>query len=181
MHRDEPLDTIFVALSQLGKAGAIWLLVAGALSIGGRRLWPLVPVAAAVLLAELVTTGLKLLSRRPRPFVTEPDPAPLVGTHLDLTLPSGHAATSFAGALVLAVAIRRGWATALLVALAAGVALSRVYVGVHYPSDVLAGAFVGIAAGAAVLALEPAAGPRLRALRMPGAGRRRSRRAQPPG
>jgi undecaprenyl-diphosphatase len=151
------------------------------LTVGWRRLSPLVPVAAAILLAEVVTTGLKLLSGRPRPFVRTPDPAPLVGTHLDLTLPSGHAATSFAGALVLALAVRRRWATAVLFVLAAGIAASRVYVGVHYPSDVLAGALVGVAAAAAVLAVAPRVGPRVRSLRTPGADPPRSRRAPPPG
>lgn len=180
-HRAEPFDTIFVALSQVGRMGAVWIVLAAAIALGRRRLWPLLPVAAAILLAEVVSTAIKLLSGRRRPYVLEPEPAPLVGTHLELTLPSGHAATSFAGALVLSLAVRRWWATALLFALAAGVAWSRVYVGVHYPSDVLLGALVGLAAAAATLAL---AGPlvrRLRALLRPEAGRRRSPRVPPPG
>lgn len=161
--------------------GAIWLLLAAALSIGRRRLEPLAAVAAAVLLAELATTALKLLTGRPRPFVAEPEPAPLVGTHLDLTLPSGHAATSFAAALVLSLTVRRVWATCLLFALAAAIAVSRVYVGVHYPSDVLGGALVGLVVGTAVVALAPRVRGRLRAPPTPGAGRPRSRRAPPPG
>ena len=180
-HRAEPFDSIFVALSQVGRAGAVWIVLAAALSLGRRRLWPLAPVAVAILLAELVSTSIKLISGRRRPYVLEPEPAPLVGTHLDLTLPSAHAATSFAGALVLSLALRRWWAAASLFALAAGIAWSRVYVGVHYPSDVMLGALVGLAVAAATLGFTRPLVRRLRALRMPGAARRRSRRAKPPG
>ncbi len=134
-------------------------------------------VLAAIVGAELATTGLKLASGRTRPYVTEPDPDPLVRTHLDLTLPSGHSATSFASALVLSVLVARRVPAVALFALAAGIAWSRVYVGVHYPSDVLLGALLGLAIGGAVLALAP----RVRALRKPAAARPRSRPERPPG
>jgi undecaprenyl-diphosphatase len=95
-----------------------------------------------VLVADLIALGLKQLTDRPRPFIADPTPEPLLETPLDLSLPSGHAATSFAGATLLAIAHRR--AAVPLFLLAALVAWSRVYVGVHYPFDIVAGAVLGI-------------------------------------
>jgi membrane-associated phospholipid phosphatase len=83
------------------------------------------------------------------------------------SMPSGHAATAFAGAVALAYLWRRGAAWFFL--LAAAIAFSRVYVGVHYPGDVLVGAALGSVVGLAwVAALRPlrrseAALPRSRA------------------
>jgi undecaprenyl-diphosphatase len=83
--------------------------------------------------------------------VANPFPEPLMSTRLDLSLPSGHAATSFAGATLLAFVVPR--LTVPFLALAAAIAWSRVYVGVHYPSDIVAGAALGaaIALGATAL------------------------------
>jgi undecaprenyl-diphosphatase len=72
-------------------------------------------------------------------------------THLDVSLPSGHAATAFAGATVLSLVWPR-WSLALY-ALALAIGASRVYVGVHYPFDILTGALLGTAVGAACWAV----------------------------
>lgn len=103
---------------------------------------------ATVLGADLLALVFKRLSDRPRPYVTNPEPGPLMSTHLDLSFPSGHAATSFAGATLLALLVPRLAVPFLLLAVA--IAWSRVYVGVHYPLDVAAGAVLG--AGLAFLA-----------------------------
>ena len=80
---------------------------------------------------------------RDRPPVADPDPATLVDLPGTYSFPSGHAAVSFACATVLALAVPRlRWP---LYALAALIAFSRVYVGVHFPFDVLAGAVIGVA------------------------------------
>ncbi len=88
-------------------------------------------------------TALKLLVRRRRPQL--PGLPPLTGTPTQLSFPSAHAATSFAGA-------RRysgmGLPAAPLYALAGALSLSRLYLGVHYPSDVLGGALLGTAIAA---------------------------------
>lgn len=109
-------------------------------------------VTAGVLAADMLALLLKLAAGRRRPFLVNPEQDPLVGTPLDLSLPSGHASTSFAGATLLAWYAPR---FALpLYALAALVAWSRVYVGVHYPLDILAGAALGVAVALAFRALE---------------------------
>jgi undecaprenyl-diphosphatase len=130
-----------------------------------RRPRVFVLVAAGVLTAEVAATGLKLLFARQRPYLVHDDPGPLMRTHLDLTLPSGHAATAFAGAVLLSFAVPR--LAPLFLVLAGAIAASRVYVGVHYPSDVLLGAAVGAAVAIA--------------LRLLAGAPRRSARAQPRG
>lgn len=88
--------------------------------------------------AYLVNTAIKLIVRRRRPDLA--GLAPLTGTPTGLSFPSAHSSTSFAGALAYS---RLGLPAAPLYALASGLALSRCYLGVHYPSDVLAGGMLG--------------------------------------
>ena len=94
-------------------------------------------------MAESVSAGLKALLRRDRPPVLDPDPLPLVHLPVTYSFPSGHATVSFACATVLAVAVPRLWIP--LYVLATLIAFSRVYVGVHYPGDVIVGAALGVA------------------------------------
>ena len=172
-----------MALSRLGTFGLLWLAAAVVGALVWRRGEVLLLTAAAVALADTTALALKRGFERPRPYVPFPDPEPLVGTGLGYAFPSGHAATSFAAATVLSRAgPRLGPALFLL---AAAVAWSRVYVGVHYPSDILAGAALGVLVGGVLVlvtgrALVPA-GTRARALPRLGAALRRSRRAPPPG
>jgi undecaprenyl-diphosphatase len=86
--------------------------------------------------------ALKLWVERDRPPVSRPVPEPLLEAPSTYSFPSGHATVAFACATVLSLAVPRlRWP---LFALAALIAFSRVYVGVHYPGDVLAGAALGI-------------------------------------
>lgn len=93
-----------------------------------------------------------LLPYRPRPFVYLPNLIhPLVAHNPGTSFPSDHAAGSFAFAVALFYAGRRdGWWALLF---AAAVALARVYVGLHWPSDVLAGALIGTVCGLWVLSV----------------------------
>ena len=100
------------------------------------------------LLADLSSYVLRYAIGRERPPLTFPDPTPLVRLPGNPSFPSGHAATSFACAYLL------GWLTPLpkvpLYVLAALIASSRVYVGVHYPLDVVGGAVLGLAVAIAL-------------------------------
>jgi membrane-associated phospholipid phosphatase len=125
--------------SALGEHAAIWLAlgVAGMAFDGGRREhWRRgVGVVAG---AYALNTAIKLVVRRRRPRVD--DLPPLAGTPTALSFPSAHAASSFAGA--------RAYSRLLpgppLYALATGLALSRLYLGVHFLSDSVAGAALGL-------------------------------------
>jgi len=119
------------AFSHLGEHGAVWL-------VGGLRRGPWRRAALTVVAAYVVNQLVKLAVPRARPRL-EGLPA-LIGTGSDRSFPSAHATTSFAGARAYA---RLGAPAAPLYALACALAASRVWLGVHHPSDVLAGAVLG--------------------------------------
>jgi membrane-associated phospholipid phosphatase len=95
-----------------------------------------------------ITTALKYSVHRDRPFVTYPfiDKQADAGS---LSFPSGHTSTAFATATSLSLAFPKWYVIAPSYLWASSVGYSRMHLGVHYPSDVLAGAFVG--AGSAFL------------------------------
>ena len=152
-HRAGWLDPVFVGLSVVGYYGAIWILLAAITALATQRspAFPVLLTAASVWTADLAVLVLKPAFERPRPSLTVPQADPLMGAG-GYSMPSGHAATAFAGAVALTYMWKR--AAPLFFLLATAIAFSRVYVGVHYPGDVLAGAALGAAVGAAwVLAL----------------------------
>jgi undecaprenyl-diphosphatase len=120
----------------------LWIILAAVLAAVYRRWGVLLLTLIAVAVADWTSIALKALFDRPRPPLRYPEPKTLVPLPHDASFPSGHAATSFAAATMLSFAFPR-WAPAFLV-LAAAVAFSRVYVGVHYPLDVIGGAALGV-------------------------------------
>ena len=140
------LDEQVTLLSDLGKgagwvAGAIWL----ALRDGHRGRRAAVASAGAMLLAVTLVQGpIKGSIRRRRPFTRQV--ARVIGVRpTDASFPSGHTAGSFAAAVALTTFYPRD--APLLLGLAGAVGASRIYLGHHFPSDVLAGAGMGAALG----------------------------------
>jgi undecaprenyl-diphosphatase len=127
----------------VGTLGAVWIAIALLLVFAWRRFGVLVVTAASVAIADLLATLLKSVIDVERPSTRYTSPHPLVSAPHDHSFPSGHAATSFAGATVLSTYAPRYWPAWFL--LAAAIAFSRVYVGVHYPLDVIVGAVLGVA------------------------------------
>ena len=153
-HRVGWLNPLFEGLSWIGTQGLVWLVIALALAVARRRPLLLARVVLADGCAQLLAYAIKQASGRARPSTIYEHPKPLVCAPHDGSLPSGHAASSFACATVLAFAIPRyAWAFYLL---AAAIAWSRVYVGVHYPLDVLGGAALGVVVATALRMLEAA-------------------------
>ncbi|WP_406510896.1 bifunctional phosphatase PAP2/diacylglycerol kinase family protein [Streptomyces sp. NBC_00212] len=143
-------EQVLPRLSHAADHGRLWFAAAAALTVAGG---PTARRAArrgigALALASLTTnTVAKYATRRRRPVI---DAVPLVRRLAKLpsstSFPSGHSAS--AAAFATGVALESTRYGALLAPLAAAVAFSRVYVGVHYPGDVLAGCALGMAAAA---------------------------------
>jgi membrane-associated phospholipid phosphatase len=131
-----------VRFSRLGEHSRLWMSIALAGAANDRKHRGLYLRLLGTLMAtEVVNALVKLGVDRPRPML--PGLSPLMSTRSDRSFPSAHAATSFAATRLLTRAL-----PSAPVYLAAGaMALSRPYLGVHYPSDVLAGVALGIVLG----------------------------------
>jgi len=137
------IEDAAVALGKAGNNGLVWVVLGVALAIIDSSRWEQWLVCALLgPLAIGLNYAIKLLARRPRP-VLEGLP-PLGGAPSSLSFPSAHATSSFAVATAM-VRVDPAMSAAFLVALA--LSLGRPYLGMHYPSDVLAGAAFGIALG----------------------------------
>ena len=141
-HRAGWLNPVFEGLSYAGRLGLLWIVIALVLCAVYRRWGVFALTVVAVVLADWSSMGIKALVDRPRPPLRYAEPKTLVPVPHDGSFPSGHAATSFAAATMLAFAFPR--LAPFLYVLAAAVAFSRVYVGVHYPLDVIGGALLGV-------------------------------------
>lgn len=148
------LDALMPALSRIGNLGAVWLVLLGAVAAFGGKTGRKIALAGLVALAIgfASSTLLKDLTMRPRPFLVLDHVRLLVSAPQSYAFPSGHTTSAFAAASGTTLAAKKllkrvplwGWA---MFALAAAIAYSRIYVGVHWPLDVAAGVLLGLASG----------------------------------
>ena len=141
------LDKILAFITSLGNAGIIWIVLAVVLLILPKTRKTGIIVAAALLM-DLILCNLilKNLVARVRPYDVNTVIAILIKKPLDFSFPSGHTAASFAAMTALFLAkMKKAWIAALVLAVL--IAFSRLYFYVHYPTDVLGGAVVGILSG----------------------------------
>jgi membrane-associated phospholipid phosphatase len=134
------VETAIRRFSQLGEHGILWYSVSAAgAALSPQHRQTFGRAAALVFGSFLANQAVKFVARRPRPDL--PGLPPLVHTMSNRSYPSAHATTSAAAAVALSGVLPK----APLYAVAGGLALSRLYLGVHYPSDTVAGAALGVA------------------------------------
>lgn len=140
-------DVLMPLISKLGDAGAIWILLAVILIIIPKTRKSGAILAAALLVDLILCNGLlKNLVRRVRPCDVNTSVQLLIARPHDFSFPSGHTAASFAAVAALFFAgEKKMWGPALLLAVL--IAFSRMYLYVHYPTDILGGMIVGIVSG----------------------------------
>lgn len=141
------LDTVLVFITKLGDNGLIWILLAAALLLFKRtRKYGLVMAAALVADLVLCNLVLKNLVARVRPYDMNTAVILLVERLHDYSFPSGHTAAAFTAVAALWFAGQKSFSLIVLI-LAVLIAFSRLYLYVHYPTDVLGGVVIGILCG----------------------------------
>jgi len=147
------LDPVMIAVTYMGEL-FLWYLVS-------MILWRwkgsevAIPLLIGLIIGDITVFLIKYLVLRPSPYLIVSG-ARLLPAGLRLSgepsFPSGHACRSFIGSVILGRKFSR-WRYPLL-GLATMISISRIYVGVHWPSDILVGAFIGISIGLGILKLE---------------------------
>lgn len=140
-------DFIMPLISALGNGGIIWILFAGVLCIFPKcRKFGIIILISLGLDLLICNLTLKPLIARIRPFNVNTDIKLLISPPKDFSFPSGHTAAAFSAAFALFFGKSKLWIPSIF--LAALIAFSRMYLYVHYPSDVFAGALLGLIVGA---------------------------------
>ncbi len=159
--RSDFLDAFMPFATKLGNGGILWILCALALLLYPKTRTAGVAMAISLIL-EVIGCNLLLkpLVARIRPYDVNTAVQLLVRPPIDYSFPSGHTCASFAAASSLLFCGNRGWITAFMAAVL--IAFSRLYLYVHYPTDVLAGVLLGILFGWLGARLAPAMEKKLR-------------------
>lgn len=141
--RNDILTPFFTVITTLGNAGLIWIAISLILLFNKKTRKAGIMSICAMLMSLIVNNLiLKNLVARTRPYDMIDTLIPLVNKPADFSFPSGHAGCAFAAAGVYVRNLPKRAGVPLLI-LAVLIALSRLYVGVHYPTDVLVGLIIG--------------------------------------
>jgi len=142
--RNHILTPIFKFLTTVGNGGMIWLvIILGMLCYKNTRnvgIAALITLVACIIINNII---LKNFVARPRPFEMLTQLQALIKKPTDFSFPSGHTASSFAVAGAIYFLGNKNWGIGAFI-LAGAIGFSRLYLGVHYPSDVICGGMVGI-------------------------------------
>jgi len=149
-HLTSPLgDQIMIFLTDLGTAGRVWIALGIILLSRPKWRHAGVTLLLSLLLAHLLgNILLKPLVARPRPFVIYPQIVLKIPKLMEYSFPSGHSITGFAAAF--GIPKKFPVLKKCAVILACAIAFSRLYLFMHFPTDVLAGAILGILIGQTV-------------------------------
>ena len=137
------LDKIMVALSTIGNAGILWIVLTVILLIMKKTRRCGAQMALAMLLTFIIgNLVLKNMISRDRPCWIDPTVALLVKNPTDFSFPSGHSMNGFTASVSILLCDKKLGIAAVI--LAAAIAFSRLYNFVHFPTDVIAGIVIGI-------------------------------------
>ena len=152
--RSEFFNRIFCFITSLGNGGFIWIVISIILLIS-KKTRKVGVLSLCSLLLCYVTNDLiiKKLVARERPFNQFSELIPLIKKPTDFSFPSGHTASSFASAGILFRYLDKKYGI-LAIVFAGIIAFSRLYVGVHFPSDVIVGIIMGLLSSCIISKLE---------------------------
>lgn len=152
-------DFVMPLISKLGNGGIIWLVLSGLLCVFPKYRKAGVTMLTALAL-DVLFVMLKPLVGRMRPFTVNTGMELLINAPKDFSFPSGHTAASFAAAFALLFVKNKLWIPSMI--LASLIAFSRLYLYVHYPTDVLAGILLGLIVSVAANVICRLAEPHIR-------------------
>jgi len=136
------LDVLMPVITSLGNAGAIWIVLAVCMLISKKYRKAGIAVCCALVLDVIICNViLKPMVARIRPYDINTAIQLLIHRPTDFSFPSGHTAASFSAVSALYFSRQRIWIPSLILAVL--IAFSRLYLYVHYPSDVIAGILLG--------------------------------------
>ncbi len=139
------LNKIMAFITALGNSGLFWIVLTIALIISKKYRKIGLLAACSLLLSSII--GLKIfkpLFQRPRPFIEFSYIKPYIPKLTSYSFPSGHATIAFSVAGIIVKMVKQKIYSIPIIILACLVAISRVYLMVHYPSDVIAGIILGL-------------------------------------
>lgn len=138
----EWLNPIMIFLSKIGEAGICWIVLSIVLMIFKKTRKCGITMAISMLITYIIANlCLKNLIARPRPCAVDNSVELLVAFPKEFSFPSGHTSNGFAASVVIFLYNKKWGLLAILIA--ATIAFSRLYLFVHYPTDILAGIVIG--------------------------------------